>query len=113
MSYTPINWQTGDTITAEKLNKMDNGWLVFVVNLITDESSTRFDKTWQEVYDAADAGALVLLRQKVDGELLYNSWVTDIANESSSYAVYVHSFVANSEIEYETNAASGYPATQS
>ena len=26
MPYTPINWQTGDTITAEKLNKMDNGW---------------------------------------------------------------------------------------
>lgn len=28
MTYTPINWQTGDTITAEKLNKMDNGWSV-------------------------------------------------------------------------------------
>lgn len=28
MSYTPINWQTGDTITAEKMNKMDNGWSV-------------------------------------------------------------------------------------
>ncbi len=28
MAYTPINWQTGDTITAEKLNKMDNGWAV-------------------------------------------------------------------------------------
>lgn len=26
MAYTPINWQSGDTITAEKLNKMDNGW---------------------------------------------------------------------------------------
>lgn len=26
MSYTPIGWQTGDTITAEKMNKMDNGW---------------------------------------------------------------------------------------
>lgn len=26
MTYTPINWQTGDTITADKLNKMDNGW---------------------------------------------------------------------------------------
>lgn len=26
MSYTPINWQNGDTITAEKMNKMDNGW---------------------------------------------------------------------------------------
>lgn len=28
MSYTPINWQTGDTITADKLNRCDNGWSV-------------------------------------------------------------------------------------
>ena len=28
MAYTPINWQTGDTITAEKMNKMDNGWAI-------------------------------------------------------------------------------------
>lgn len=28
MAYTPINWQTGDTITAAKMNKMDNGWSV-------------------------------------------------------------------------------------
>lgn len=26
MAYTPINWQTGDTITAAKLNRCDNGW---------------------------------------------------------------------------------------
>lgn len=26
MAYTPINWQDGETITAEKLNKMDPGW---------------------------------------------------------------------------------------
>lgn len=26
MAYTPINWATGDTITAEKLNRCDNGW---------------------------------------------------------------------------------------
>lgn len=25
MSYTPTNWQTGDIITAEKLNKLENG----------------------------------------------------------------------------------------
>lgn len=28
MAYTPINWQTGDTITAAKLNKCDRGWSV-------------------------------------------------------------------------------------
>ena len=26
MAYTPVNWQTGDTITAERLNRMDRGW---------------------------------------------------------------------------------------
>lgn len=25
MSYTPTNWQTGDTVTAQKLNKMEQG----------------------------------------------------------------------------------------
>lgn len=37
MAYTPIGWQTGDTITAEKLNKMDNGWS------ITTELDTVYD----------------------------------------------------------------------
>lgn len=39
MAYTPINWQTGDTITADKLNKMDNGWAV------TSSSTTICDET--------------------------------------------------------------------
>lgn len=43
MSYTPTNWQTGDTVTAEKLNKMEQGiadsgyWIKLVpdMNLMT------------------------------------------------------------------------------
>lgn len=45
MSYTPIGWQTGDTITAEKLNKMDNGWSV------TSETTTLCDETITTVDD--------------------------------------------------------------
>jgi len=26
MAYTPVGWQTGDTITADRLNRMDRGW---------------------------------------------------------------------------------------
>ena len=40
MSYTPINWQTGDTITAEKLNKMDNGWSVSSTQLFSETVTT-------------------------------------------------------------------------
>ena len=41
MAYTPINWQNGDTITAEKMNKMDNGWSASsgVVTLINSSVS--------------------------------------------------------------------------
>lgn len=40
MTYTPINWQTGDTITAEKMNKMDNGWGVGATQLFSETVTT-------------------------------------------------------------------------
>jgi hypothetical protein len=40
MAYTPINWQTGDTITAEKLNKMDNGWGIQNTQLFSETVTT-------------------------------------------------------------------------
>lgn len=40
MAYTPINWQNGDTITAEKMNKMDNGWGVANVQLFSEVAPT-------------------------------------------------------------------------
>lgn len=44
MAYTPIGWQTGDTITAEKMNKMDNGWSYSSTSTeICDESVTTAD----------------------------------------------------------------------
>ena len=47
MSYTPTNWQTGDTITAAGLNKMENGIEaaseVYVINLYTDANGYYLD----------------------------------------------------------------------
>lgn len=40
MAYTPINWQNGDTITAAKLNKMDNGWGVESTPLFSETVTT-------------------------------------------------------------------------
>ena len=45
MAYTPINWQTGDTITAEKMNKMDNGWSMEETQLFS-ESVTTVAEEW-------------------------------------------------------------------
>ena len=43
MAYTPINWQTGDTITAEKLNRCDNGWSVSSTQLFSETVTTEDD----------------------------------------------------------------------
>lgn len=43
MAYTPINWQNGDTITAEKMNKMDNGWGLQKTQLFSETVTTVSD----------------------------------------------------------------------
>ena len=48
MAYTPINWQTGDTITAEKMNKMDNGWGVQSSQLFSETVTTTIDSEYPE-----------------------------------------------------------------
>lgn len=40
MSYTPIGWQTGDTITADKLNKMNPGWGVSSTQFFSETVTT-------------------------------------------------------------------------
>lgn len=58
MAYTPINWQTGDTITAEKLNRCDNGWSVVssVSNIFTETVTTEDDGMgYFAMFDYADS----------------------------------------------------------
>ena len=67
MSYSEYTWQTGETITAEKLNNMENGITQIAGNLpvcITTHydnatSSNIMDKTYQELYDLVSNGIFV------------------------------------------------------
>lgn len=66
MSYTPTEWQTGDTITAEKLNKMENGiqnannpFIVTLTPTAQDFSGT-MDKTVAEINAAYEAGQKIV-----------------------------------------------------
>ena len=68
MSYTPTNWQTGDTVTAEKLNNMESGIELaadpFVVTLTptAQDFSGVMDKTVGEICAAIEAGKRVIFR---------------------------------------------------
>lgn len=68
MSYTPTEWQTGDTITAEKLNNMESGienanepFLVTLTPTAQDFSGT-MDKTVGEINAAYEAGRKIVFR---------------------------------------------------
>ena len=75
MSYTPTNWQTDDTITAEKLNNMEGGisnapgYDLLVTATVTQDSqfilSLSVDKTATEVETALAANKMVGVLFKV------------------------------------------------
>ena len=60
MSYTPTNWTTGDTITATKLNKMEQGIAnagsAMVLTITTTLLSKTLNKTFAEIYEALHNG---------------------------------------------------------
>ena len=59
MSYTPTTWQTGDTITAAGLNKIEQG----IANaggggLVTINEDGELDKNFNELIAMAEAGII-------------------------------------------------------
>ena len=57
MSYTPTNWQNGDVITAEKLNKLENGVAnanagALIVHITGEDDNLALDKTAGEIINA-------------------------------------------------------------
>ncbi len=71
MAYTPTVWETGDVITAEKLNKAETGiaaasadsapLFVLTVDMAVDGQSATIDKTLAEIAEAYEAGGNVFL----------------------------------------------------
>ena len=83
MAYTPTVWECGDTITAEKLNKLEQAVAQggssepLIVTITSHEDCPEgfigdgidtFSATWQEVKDAYDAGRPVYLQDEEDDE---------------------------------------------
>lgn len=57
MSYTPTTWHGGDVLSAEAMNKIENGIAgagsgALEVNIEEDGNELVMDKTWQEIWDA-------------------------------------------------------------
>ena len=60
MAYTPTTWQSGDTITSAKLNKLEAGVQAAGNTMIVHVNGFgSMDKTWKEISDAIGEGTFV------------------------------------------------------
>lgn len=101
MSYIPTNWKAGDTVTSAKLNKIEQGIATssgtLIVHMIeqeensgggvksgsgqksmsnsNEESASTLDKTWQEIYDAAQVGNVILMVEHEDENMTYYTFI--------------------------------------
>lgn len=100
MSYTPTEWVTGDIITAEKLNKIENGiasvggMLIVTVSEKPDsETIMILDKTWQQIHDAVlSTGAMAIYREIQDNRTYILSFIS-VYYDSENYGVAVSGYV--------------------
>ena len=70
MGYIPTEWETGDVITAEKLNKAENGiagagpYIVQIDSYDPETSDAILDASFEDVYNAVSAGRLVMMQDE-------------------------------------------------
>lgn len=73
MAYTPINWQTGDIITAEKLNEMDNDTSTIPMECISGTT------TFADMESAYGSGQIMFFKPFPETNAMY--YVTSFTDE--------------------------------
>lgn len=132
MAYTPTNWECGDVVTAEKLNKLEEAVedlsiaidgegggsepLVVGITIEADTPSAgqttyTLDKTWQEITDAFP-NAYVQFQNAVGVPFTRRYPIMGVINNESAYAVNI---ITDADVEnlgrkmLVTTSADGYP----
>ena len=104
MSYTPTNWQTGDTITAEKLNHIEQGLFEAVDSIIilndkaepfivtltptAQDLSGTMDKTVAEINAAYEAGKKIVFRVLTGASTYAEALCTNVVKNNDLYPSY-------------------------
>jgi len=122
MSYTPTEWKSGDVITSENLNKLEQGVAaagggggggVLVVG--ADMDTMTLDKTWKEIADAPFAIIKTPMSEYANGYIL----IFETEEYNGTYSVSCAAFDVDSQgvvslgqLIFETNSENGYPVLQ-
>ena len=117
MAYIPTEWETGDVITAEKLNKLENGVAaipgVMVVLAEEEGDVATLTATYAEIAAAMTDGIPVFIKFQVsEGEnSIYPVYSNGaVAGDTTVYQVAAYDFSSTAEVDFIAEAEDGYPA---
>ncbi len=115
MRYDKQNWQTGEVITANKLNHIEDGIAgagggVLITGTTMEGGKPTLTNTWQEVFDAP----LTVLPFAMSEDNIITLTSSEVAKISDSD--YQISFASLSDptnpLVFEATSADGYPTAQ-
>ena len=104
MSYTPHTWQTGETVTAEKLNAMEQGIAGGGGVLLATFSNNTLDVTWQDIYNA---GFAVIYMEPSIPDDLYIMYTTRITIYGGAYTVGFYNPEMGDMMFFSSNSPTG------
>ena len=109
MSYTKQTWVTGDTITAEKLNHIEDGVAdsgsVFNINVTEEGTTWTMNKTWNEIKNAFLSGKMLVVSLPNGIDEKYTT-VVEIRTQVNDSQYYVDTASSN---YFCALSADGYP----
>ena len=115
MSYEPTNWQEGDLITSERLNKMEQGIAsgeggIFLIPAEYDSSTsnTTMQKTAGEIFEAASSGKLCVVALHTSHDETQGFMYAIIDSMDREGTLYTFGF--RDTVSY-ANSADEYPST--
>lgn len=114
MAYEKQTWATGDVITEEKLNHMEDGIAsggVMIVNNNYDENTSKstLNKTWKEIKDAYINGVKILIHSVPAGLSARESYET-VIGVYETIGIDEPFEVMFCESQYSTDSENGYPS---
>lgn len=115
MAYVKQNWETGELITSQKLNHMEDGIEnagggALVINRIDDEDNSQFvlDKTFEEIEDALMAGTPCIIVDDTYDTKYYTMVTSAVADPDINQFSVLDG--TEGRMSYLTHTENGYPS---
>lgn len=114
MPYEKHTWQTGETITAEKLNNLENGVEsnILIIDCIDDPDGWYLNKTYKQISNHIRNGGLAIFKFNSSNSVVYTLVVKSCGEDSDSsmYFILIGALTnTEQDLVFSTNNEDDYP----